>query len=147
LGAGLHNVSVSDVDHITSEPKSIFVIEDSLVVSVFPTSGSVFGGTRVTLSLSHSPSKLFVRFGNLTSLTAVLLSDKRAEVFSPRFHNSSVYIFVSVDGSPFKETAFRFAYYNQPVISFITPTFLSSLSTTVCYYLWPISSNIVHCFV
>jgi hypothetical protein len=131
LSLGHHNVSILDVDHIISEPKTLMVIEDSPVISIFPTLGATLGGTRLILSLSHSPSKLEVRFGNSTSLTATLAGGNRAEILSPKFLNGTFRIFISVDDAPFVETAHQFSFFSEPIIESIIPTLLSSLSTTV----------------
>jgi len=118
---------VNGIDYANSE-LFIGIIEDSIVVSVSPSSGPVAGGTFVTVSgINFLASNATCRFGD-TVVDAIEATPTAHVCKSPPSEPSTIAVEVSTSSKAFTQNAVKFNYLVVPSISSIHPSVVPSMS-------------------
>jgi len=129
LGSVRIDFSVNGLDYASSE-LFIGILEDSIVLSVSPSSGPVAGGTLVTVSgINFSASNATCRFGS-TVVDAIEATPTALICKSPPSEPSTVAVEVGTNSKAFTQNAVKFNYLVVPWISSIYPSVVPSMSAS-----------------
>ena len=125
------------------------VYHDSMLMSLVPTRGSVFGGTVVTLTISSSiwSPLVHIQFGSIISQCS--WNNSQHICHSPSVGQAVVNtIFLSLDGGlSFFQTAFSWEHFYAPVVRQITPSkyaCASGASITVTLHISHVTRHTSH---
>lgn len=127
LGFVRLDFSVNGLDYANSDI-FITILEDSIVFSVTPSSGSVDGGTLVTVNgMNFAASNATCRFGNLVTV-AIEASPTVYICKSPPSQPATVNVDVGTSGQSFTQNSVKFNYLVVPMVSSVYPSVVPSAS-------------------
>ena len=124
-GSGSINVTVTNAGGTsTISAANLFTyVPAPIVTGIAPSSGSIVGGTLVTLTGTYFTGATAVKFGSTAAQSFTLLNDTQISAVSPVGVSGKVAVSVTtVGGKSATNTANTFTYVATPVVTGITPS-------------------------